>query len=171
MDPTSLQNLHDIIAPLPSPWLPPAPGWYALGLSLLLLLILFSVQKYLRWRQNKYRRDALAELDALTKELIDSNACQLALPRLPQLVKRTAMAAYGRSSVASLSDEDWLAFLDATASTHLFSQGSGRLLNACSYQSAAQLATFSREQVEGLQQAVSLWIRTHQNSLQQEEYR
>ncbi len=166
MNASSLQNLHDIISPHPVAWLPPAPGWYALGLSLLLLLCRFSVYKYLAWKRNKYRREALIELDALGKELTDSTAYQQLLPQLPQLVKRTAIAAYGRSSVASLSGDDWLGFLDTTGSTHIFTQGSGQLLNACSYQPAVQLATFSREQVAGLQNAVSLWIRKHQNSFQ-----
>lgn len=162
-EPTSLQNLHDIISPHPVAWLPPAPGWYAFGLSILLLFGWFSVLKYLAWRRNKYRREALIELDELGKELTDSTRYQHLLPQLPQLVKRTAIAAYGRSSVASLTGEDWLTFLDKTGSTHLFTKGNGRLLNDCSYQPAAQLAKFSREQVAGLQKAVSHWTRNHQN--------
>ena len=37
-DPGSLDRLHDIVSPPPAPWWPPAPGWYALGLIVLLLL-------------------------------------------------------------------------------------------------------------------------------------
>lgn len=163
MDPSSLQNLHDIISPQPSSWLPLAPGWYVLGLSMLLLSGWFSSQKYLAWKRNKYRREALIELDEFGKELTDSTKYQQLLPQLPQLVKPTAIAAYGRSSVASLSGDDWLGFLDKCASTQLFTKGSRRLLNDCSYLPAAQLAKFSLEQVAGLQKAVSYWIRKHQN--------
>ncbi len=166
MDPTSLQNLHDIISPEQVAWLPPAPGWYALGFSLFLLCSWFSVQKYLVWKRNEYRREALIELDKIGTQLADNAKYQQFLPQLPQLVKRTAIAAYGRNLVASLTGNDWLAFLDTTGSTHLFTKGSGQLLNDCSYLPAAQLAQFSREQIAGLQKAVSYWIRNHQNSFQ-----
>ena len=161
-DPGSLENLHDIIAPLPVAWLPPAPGWYALVLSLLLLFSWFSVYKYLAWKRNKYRREALIELDKFGKELADSAENQQILSQLPQLVKRTAIAAYGRSRVASLDGVDWLTFLDKTGSTEVFTGGEGKLLSDCSYQSPAQLAAFSRDQITGLLQAVHLWINKHQ---------
>lgn len=160
-DPTSLQNLHDIVTPAPTPWLPPAPGWYAVGFSLLLLFCWVAVQKYLRWRRNTYRREALTELSELAGQMEDSAAYGQVLPQLPQLVKRTAIAAYGRSMVASLSGDDWLEFLDKTGSTQVFSQGSGKLLNDCSYLPAVQLAEFSHEQVTGLQKAVLHWTRKH----------
>ena len=42
-----------------------------------------------------------------------------------------------------------------TGATHLFTQGSGRLLGACSYQSPAQLMQFTNQQVAAeLQEAV-----------------
>ncbi|MBL4903252.1 MAG: DUF4381 domain-containing protein [Desulfocapsa sp.] len=165
-DPTSLQNLHDIISPNPVSWLPPAPGWYALGLTILLLVSWFSALKYQSWKNNKYRREALIELDEIEKELLNSTSAQQLLPLLPKLIKRTAIAAYGRSAVASLTGDDWLGFLDKTVSTQIFTKGSGLLLNDCSYQPAAQLAEFSSKQVAELQDAVSYWIRKHKNTIQ-----
>ena len=162
MDPTSLQNLHDIISPHSASWLPPAPGWYALGLSIFLLCSWFSVQKYLTWKRNQYRREALKELGELQKQLTDSEKYQQLLPQLSELVKRTAIAAYGRSQIASLTGEDWFAFLDKTVATHLFTKGNGRLLQDCSYQPPAQLLKFNNEQVAGLQKSVSYWIKKHQ---------
>jgi len=163
-DPSSLQNLHDIVTPAPAPWLPPAPGWYALGLSVLLLLAWFSVRRYRAWQRNKYRREALAALDRLEKGLADTAEYQQILPELPQLVKRTAIAAYGRSQVASLNGADWLAFLDKTGSTDVFTKGSGRLLTDCSCQPVTRLAALSREQVSGLRKAVHHWINKHKEN-------
>ena len=162
MDPSSLQNLHDIITPQPVAWLPPAPGWYALGLTLFLFCSWLSVQKYQTWKRNQYRREALIELDELRKQLTDSEKYQQLLPQLPELVKRTAIAAYGRSKVASLTGDDWFAFLDKTVATHLFTKGNGRLLQDCSYQPPSQLLKFSNEQVAELQKTVSYWIKKHQ---------
>lgn len=161
-DPTSLQNLYDIISPQPVAWLPPALGWYALGFSIFLLCSWLSVQKYLAWKRNQYRREALIELGELEKQLTESDRYQQVLPQLPELVKRTAVAAYGRSQVASLTGDDWLGFLDKTGSIHLFTKEIGRLLQDCSYQPPSQLAKFSNEQVAELQKAVSYWIRKHQ---------
>lgn len=161
-DPASLQNLHDIISPQAVAWLPLAPGWYALGLTLFLLGSWFSVHKYLLWKRNRYRREALVELAAIQKQAADGSVYQQILPQLSELVKRTAIAAYGRNLVASLTGDEWLGFLDTTGSTRLFTQGDGQLLQGGSYQSAAQLAKLSNEQVAGLQEAVFYWIRKHQ---------
>ena len=164
--PTSLQNLHDIVVPEPVAWLPPAPGWYAVGLSLLLVLGWFSSNKYLAWKRNQYRREALAEFSELQIQLAEKSRYQQLLPELPRLVKRTAMAAYGRDLVASLTGDNWLDFLNSTGSTMLFTEGKGRFLNECSYQSTAQLAQFSSEEVVGLQDAVFFWLRNHKQSNQ-----
>lgn len=162
MNPTNLQNLHDIISPEPAAWLPPAPGWYALGFSIFLLCIWFSVQKYLLWKRNKYRREALTALGKIQKQLADSGQYRQILPQLPQLVKRTAIAAYGRGRVASLDGRDWLTFLNKTGSTDVFTEGNGKLLSDCSYQSPGKLASISREQINELYRAVYLWINKHQ---------
>ena len=166
--PTSLQNLHDIVVPEPAAWLPPAPGWYAMGFSLLLVLGWFSISKYLAWKRNQYRREALAEFGELKTQLTENSRYQQLLPELPRLVKRTAMAAYGRDLAASLTDDEWLNFLNNTGSTLLFTEGSGRLLNECSYQSIAKLAQFSTKEVTGLQEAVFFWLRNHKKSIQKQ---
>lgn len=166
MDPTSLQNLHDIITPEPTPWLPPAPGWYALGGSLLLLLAWYGVLKYLSWNRNRYRREALAELQKLGEELKGDASCQKILPHLPILVKRTAIAAYGREQVASLAGDEWLAFLDRTGTMQGFSDGGGHLLNDCSFLPENRLRELSNEQIRQLYKTVDYWIRNHQHNKQ-----
>ena len=44
-DPGNLQNLNDIVLPVPAHWWPPAPGWYVLAGLLLAVLALLA----LRW--------------------------------------------------------------------------------------------------------------------------
>ncbi len=162
MDPGSLQNLHDIVVPASTPWLPLAPGWYALGFSLLLLLLWFSGKKYRIWQRNRYRREALYVLSRIEKCLIDPAQFPQFLPQLPELVKRTAIAAYGRIQVASLSGNDWLIFLNNTGVTDIFSTGPGKILLECSYQPDSRLKIISRQQVDGLVKAVHYWISKHQ---------
>jgi hypothetical protein len=162
-DPSSLQNLHDIVTPAPAPWLPPAPGWYALGLVGLLLLIWFCANRYLAWNRNRYRREALVELDRFEKELEETTQYRKILPLLPQLVKRTALAAYGRARVAPLAGSDWLAFLDNTGSTDVFGKGDGSLLLQCSYEPATSLAAVSKGHISELCKVIRQWINKHQN--------
>ncbi len=161
MDPASLQNLQDIVTPPPAPWLPPAPGWYALSVTFILLLAWIVGKSFKRWQNNRYRREALYELAQLEKKLTGPEPCRQSLAQLPQLLKRTAIAAYGRAPVASLSGDLWLAFLDKTGTCDIFSQGSGRLINDCSSQPLIRLAKISQEQVEELHQAVYYWIKKH----------
>jgi hypothetical protein len=125
-DPGSLDRLHDIATPPPVPWWPPAPAWYALGAIMVVLLAVLA-WRVVAWRlRNRYRRAALAELAELEATAGEPRA----LAALAELVKRVALAAFPRERVASLAGHDWLAFLDASASTNTFTRGSGRTLES-----------------------------------------
>ena len=62
-DPTSLENLHDIVEPARiSLWWPLAPGWWVV-LTVILCLALIVVWRWFRnYRRNAYRRYGLREL-------------------------------------------------------------------------------------------------------------
>jgi hypothetical protein len=149
-DPASLRNLHDIVNPPPVPLFPPAPGWYWLGAILLLALVWWLWQLLRRHRADAYRRAALASLVRLQAE--DD------LAALPDLLKRTALAAFPRARVAGLSGAAWWRFLDATAGTHGFSDGVGPLLDRLAYDPGGGLDTGERER---LLDAASHWLRQH----------
>jgi hypothetical protein len=153
-DNTSLQNLHDIAVPAPISWWPLAPGWYVLaGVVALALLagLLFLLRRHQR---NRYRRLALGELS-----LIRQGAMPLYL--LPALLKRTALAAWPREQVASMSGAHWHAFLDQSAGVDLFGSGSGRLLDRLSYGSA-EPDILSESEGRQLLNASEVWLRDHQ---------
>src|SRR6187549_271512 len=98
-DPTSLDRLHDIVAPPPVPWWPPAPGWYwILGFVLVLLLVLV-LRGILRWQHNRYRREALAELDRQEAALAAPEQRAVALASIAGLLKRAALSAWPRTEV------------------------------------------------------------------------
>ena len=99
-DPASLDNLRDIVTPDPVSWWPLAPGWWVVILAGCLLAAIGAWRGVSRWRANAYRREALAKLGSA--ESIADVAC---------LLKRTALGAYPRSSVASLTGEAWCRFL------------------------------------------------------------
>jgi hypothetical protein len=162
-DPTSLENLYDIVMPLPVPWWPPAPGWYVVGGVGLVLAVWASWRGWKRWQVAAYRRAALAELQRLKDRAADSAQRESALRELPELVKRTALAAFPRQQVASLSGASWLAFLDRTGHTDAFTQGQGKLLSALGYDphAASRLDAQDSKELFGV---VQRWIRGHSTS-------
>ena len=159
-DPTSLENLYDIMTPPPVPWWPPAPGWYVVGTAVLVLAVWAGWSWWRRWQAAAYRRAALAALQQLKACTADEAQRAPALRELPELVKRTALAAFPRQQVASLSGAAWLAFLDRTGHTNAFTYGRGQFLPVLSYDphTASRLDT---QEVEELCSVVSSWIQDH----------
>jgi hypothetical protein len=125
-DPGSLDRLHDIAVPPPVPWWPPAPGWYVVAALGLVLLGVAAWAAVARWRRNRYRREALAELDRLPRT---GNI----VPAVAELLKRTALAAYPRDRVASLTGEQWLRFLNTTGRTEDFIADPGTVFADAEY--------------------------------------
>jgi len=97
----SLDNLRDIVVPEPPPLWPPAPGFWVLAIVILAVVAAL----FLWWRRarerNAYRRAGLALLKTV-RTTRDVNV----------ILKRVALAAYPRPTVASLYGDDWVAFLD-----------------------------------------------------------
>jgi hypothetical protein len=150
----SLDRLHDIAAPPPVPWWPPAPGWYIVAAVALLLLGLAAWAALARWRRDRYRREALGELDRIARD----PKAPSSISSVAELVKRVALAAYPRARVASLTGEAWLAFLDVTGGTDAFSQGAGQMLKDAAYRrDASQEAS----QLSNLTHVVRHWIKHH----------
>ena len=104
--PDWLSQLAPAHAPPPATWWPPAPGWWAL----LTLLILIAAA-FVYWQRSpklRLRRSALRELKMLRTTIADD----IALARdLEHLLRRYAVARFGRDEVASLSGERWIAFV------------------------------------------------------------
>jgi hypothetical protein len=163
-DPASLDNLHDIVAMPPVSWWPLAPGWYALALLILLIAVLGGWRWFRRRRLNAYRRVALIELEALSRRTGSAHERKAALRKLPEILKRTALAAWPREEVAELTGKKWLAFLDRTAGTNAFSQGEGRILPELAYGGSKFFQALTDEEVRTLTRLAERWIREHRVS-------
>lgn len=143
----SLAELIDLLEPVPEPapisMAPQTMGWVWLGLMLLVLGAALVWMFLRRWRRDAYRRAALAEL---------GNTAQDA-SSLAHLVRRTALAAYPRSAVASLIGDKWLTFLDDAYGGSGFSNGPGKVLATAPYQ--------EEPAGEPLRLLVKEWIKRH----------
>jgi len=148
-----LSQLRDIHFPTWYGFWPIAIGWYGVFLLLLLLLLLVGYLRKRRERRVKPRREAIKKLQQLKARYErDGDAVAVAI-ELSMLLRRAALAVFPRIDVASLHDDQWLAFLDESGQTTEFSQGAGNVLISAPYQRNANYPA------EDLFVLVDNWIR------------
>lgn len=138
-----LDRLIEIQEPAPVSWLPQTWGWAVLAAIAIALIGWFSWQRLRRFRANAYRRAALAELEAAGDNPV----------LIASIVRRTALAAYPRATVAALTGQDWLEFLDARANGVRFDEEPGCDLVAAAYN--------GRGNAPGLNAVAREWVRRH----------
>ena len=97
----TLSDLNDIVMPVPVSAWPPAPGVW-----LVLFLMIgggayFLIRRIIAFHNNAYRRAALSEL-ARTESAAG----------LAEILRRVAIHAHGRETVAALQGETWFQWLE-----------------------------------------------------------
>ncbi len=125
-----LEQLTPDRAPPPLGWWPLAPGWWGLMALLLmtLMLMMWWRQRRLRPSVKRWQRMALRELAQLQATDNDTTLAR----GLQQLLRRYAIARYGRDTVAALSGEAWIAFVVRHGGSD-WAGDSGRALLRCAY--------------------------------------
>ena len=156
-----VEGLRDIAMPAPVALLPPAPGWYAVGV-VLLAVAFWGYRRHQRARAaSRYRREALAELESIVEALQRPGGRHELAARLPPLLKRVALHVEPRPAVAALTGPAWLAELDRLHRGHDWSQGPGKLLPKLAYASAAALSSIPRADIDALVRLCRDFIRRH----------
>ena len=129
MQPTQLP-LKDIHLPEAIGWWPPAIGWWLLAV-LIVLLIVFLYWLYKRLTRKTAIKTAKKNLSIIKENpALDNNQ---KLSDLSMLVRRVAISVSPRAEVASLTGQQWLAFLDKSVKGAPFSEGCGQLLTEAPY--------------------------------------
>lgn len=109
--PDLLAQLRDIHAAPPSPWWPPAPGWWVLA-ALLLLALAWGVWRYLRARRRRLRRQRLLDhLDLLASTLDPRHEPRAFIAAVNGLLKLVALRAFPDRDCAPMQGSAWVAFL------------------------------------------------------------
>ena len=123
--PDWLAQLAPAHAPPPIGWWPLAPGWWVL----LGLLVAAGVGLWLWQRRptGRLRRSGLRELARVERTTVGDAALAQALENL---LRRYAVARYGREAVAGLSGTRWLAFAIAHGATQWQGAAGEALLQA-----------------------------------------
>ncbi|MBF0271878.1 MAG: DUF4381 domain-containing protein [Magnetococcales bacterium] len=124
--------LRDIHLPDPISWWPPAWGWWAVTLTLLLLIASWLLLRH-RIKRQRLRASALAELSRIRQRHALHQDPRLLATELSALLRRVSLLRHPRHEVAGLSGEAWLIFLDRGLQDRglqgsPFSQGEGRVL-------------------------------------------
>jgi hypothetical protein len=140
-----LDKLHDFYQPPPPAWTPQTAGWYVLFAIIGLAILWIAVRSVRRWRANAYRRQALRELALLPSGQFSA------------LLKRTALAAWPREKVSSLSGNEWLEFLNRTAGSDQFSGVPGNRIEEI----ALREETVPASDEQALRAIAANWIRRH----------
>ncbi|MBE9549104.1 MAG: DUF4381 domain-containing protein [Proteobacteria bacterium] len=162
-NPASLQNLNDIVMPANIGWWPLATGWYFL-LGLLLLVFAWSAYRLLQhWLKNRYRREALHKLQLLENSIQNSTQRDASLRQIPVLLKRTALSAYPREQVASLTGKDWISFLNSCIKNIAFPEPVASTLEQVAY-STGELGLVDSASSTALLSASRHWLKDHRTT-------
>ena len=149
--------LRDIHGLDPIGWWPPAPGWIAVGIVALLVLVglywlLRSGYEFLGWRYDARRR-----LRGLRRRLGEQGAKRSAA-ELSELLRRIAIARCGRAACAGLSGEDWLAWLERNDPQGFDWRNEGQILLSLPYAPETRVDSVQVAQLERLIDAALKWV-------------
>ncbi len=143
-------------------------AWISLGFFLSFLVIRLVIRQAAAYRHNRYRRQALKLVSAIEKDLFSSghadNLVSLA-SSLPALLKQTAITAFGRKTVAGLNQNEWIAFLNASAPGVTFSPETAQVLTTCAYGSFTRINALHKTSLTQFINLIKKWIKTHKKEL------
>ncbi|QSP94363.1 DUF4381 domain-containing protein [Marinobacter salinisoli] len=103
-----LSALRDIHLPATGGFWPPAPGWWALAMILLVAVITLVWLTHTRRQKTRWHRQAKSELADLEQRQAPDAAW---FAQLNSLLKRAARQRYPERHPEALSGEAWIAFL------------------------------------------------------------
>ena len=119
-------GLKELPYPEAIPMAPQTIGWLLLAIFVLALAGWFGWRTYRRWKANAYRRTALARIADMRTD--PAHAVDL-----PFVLRKTALIAFDRKTVASLRGDAWISWLNETASGTAFSDSDAQSLDALAY--------------------------------------
>ncbi len=157
----SITDMHDIVLPEPVSWVPSTGAWYALAAAVAIGICVAVFLAVRRYRANRYRREALFRVDAISAAIGDPEQRDQALRQLPVLVKQVALAFSAREEVARLSGDAWLEFLDRRWDGDRFRNGPGRLLPTIAYGSRRSREAIPDAEIGELTALLRAWIKGH----------
>ena len=148
----ALGDFNEVVSPPAIDWLPQTPGWYVVAAVLGLVLLRRLWRALLHWQRNRYRGEAERRLARLA---LDHD-----LPvRVNEILKLSAMAAFSRQQVASLSGPEWPGFLNAMCDTPPFDAAACEWLALGVYREDVADSAAAQQLVASARR----WVSAHRN--------
>ena len=154
------ESFGKLIEPEPVPFSFGAPGWYVVGVLIIMGLCIAGYLIYLNHKRNRYRKAALRFLSEIERELSAKNEFVTLLYEHNMMMKRIEMTLFQRDKTASLRGDEWISFLNNTMRKQLFAADDMQLLNAALYQSSSVNQEIAKKFISNTKQ----WIRQHKRS-------
>lgn len=124
----ALQQLKDIHLPQAIQMWPTAPGWLVIYCCIAILLGYGIYFLYQRKKQRYSIHYALHQLNEL-QALVENNPENINIAaEISTLIRRVALYYFERETIAGLSGENWLRFLNDSSHTTEFTTAAGQLL-------------------------------------------
>jgi hypothetical protein len=111
VNPDLLSQLRDIHGAPPTPWWPPAPGWWVLALLLLGLLFWAGKRLLKVYRNHARRKKMLAWVDHLNATTDPQRDPQAYLGAINRIFKVVALRAFPGQPCAVMAGKHWSDFL------------------------------------------------------------
>jgi len=148
-------ELGSILEPDPIPFSFDTLGWKIVFMVLVLLWLYTIYRLLIKYKHNKYKRDAIVEI----KELIKNDHPESKfITNVLLVLKRTALQSYSRLDVASLQGDDWLTFLDKKVSGINFIKYKNHISNAVYRDMFEPSTEFDKEEFSRM---TIKWIKNH----------
>ncbi|RHW76985.1 DUF4381 domain-containing protein [Colwellia sp. RSH04] len=147
--------LEKIVEPPPPEaisWLPQTIGWKITFVILFFYLCFKVIAEYKKYKRNAYRRNALAWLKQYQSDE------EWYYRQLPVLLRKTAITAYDRTKITSLTGSDWDSWLDSQCKETDFTASCSMVLHQLAF---APEFNLSSQEKQILLQHVSTWIKHH----------
>ena len=146
VDLSGLKDIH--LPPIPSAWPPDSSVWETAAVMLIAVVLLWLLIRFLRRATpNKYVLKELARLD--TAQISPDKRASDIL----KLIRRAALARYGRVGVADLSGKSWFDFL--TERGAVFSPQAAEIVEYGAYLPPERI---TKEAVADLSESVRNWV-------------
>lgn len=111
MNPDLLSQLRDIHAAPAVSWWPPAPGWWIVGLGVLILLFWVARRMKALHTARQRRKQMLGWVDFLNVSVDPVAEPQAWLSMLNRILKVIALKAFPEQQCAAMSGSRWVDFL------------------------------------------------------------
>jgi len=151
----TLEGISEIPLPDPLPFLPLAPGWKYVFITVFIWLAYLTIKRVIYWQNNRYRKQAKMQLDHIASQ----GPSQHGLSMIAQLLKGTSLYVFSREVVVAETGNAWFDLLNSHSKQNIFGENTRYLLGAALYQRNEIVC--DEKQWQGLVAQVVKWIDVH----------